>query len=151
MVWGGGVRAAGRSLGPAASVALLFAAAWGVALVAAGFLAPAYESVAASSSGEVVRSTHTLVDVNGLGVVVVLAVPFVVAVLVGAVLALRPRRGALTAAWALTGLLVVLNLLAMMSVGLFVVPATAALVVACSTCRARPRAQVPPTRSAAGT
>lgn len=98
MVWGGKVRVASRGLGPAASVALLLAAVWGLALVVAGFLAPAYESVSTSSSG----------------------------------------------------VLVLLNLLALMSIGLFVVPLTAALVVACSTCRPPPRAKVQATQTAAG-
>jgi hypothetical protein len=38
-------------------------------------------------------------------------------------------------AWAVTGVLGALNLLAMVSIGGFVLPATAALVVATGTCR----------------
>lgn len=51
------------------------------------------------------------------------------------------RHGALPLAWAFTGLLGVLNLVAMLSIGVFVLPVTAALIVACAT--RRPRANAP--------
>lgn len=125
------VKAATR-LGRASSVALLFAVVWGLGLVVAGFLVPAYRSTGMSSSGESAESTSTLVGTNGWGVAVVLAVPLLVTVLVAGALLLRPRPGATVVAWALTGLLAVFNLLAMLTIGVFVVPVTAALVVACA-------------------
>jgi hypothetical protein len=124
-------------LGRVGSVALATAAVYGLLIVLAGFLAPVYRSTSASSSGEVTHGTDTLVGMNGSGVLVVLAVPLLVTVTVGAVLWQRSWRLSLPTAWTLTGLMAVLNVLAMMSVGLFFLPVTVALVVACSTCRPR--------------
>jgi hypothetical protein len=135
------VNSAGTRLGRVASVALMLAAVYGMVLVVAGFLAPFYNSESMSSSGEVTHGSGTLVGVNGLGVVVVLGVPLLATVLVGCALWLRSRRGAVPIAWTLTGLLAVFNLLAMMSIGLFVLPVTAALIVACGTSRLRPKQQ----------
>jgi hypothetical protein len=61
-----------------------------------------------------------------------LAAPLVIALLVAVALRLRHRRGAMLAAWILTGLLGVLNMLAMLTVGVFLLPATACLLVACA-------------------
>src|SRR5262245_23298033 len=97
-----------------------------------------YRTVTESESGEVSRGADTLVVANGLGVVVVLAVPFVVTVLVGCALALRAQRGALPAAWTLTGLLAVLTFLSLPSIGLFIIPITASLAVACATSHPQP-------------
>lgn len=105
---------------------------WGLGLVVAGFLIPAYQSTAMSSSGELTQSTKTLVDMNGPGVVVVLAVPFLTTLLVAGALLVRSRRAALPFAWALTALLAVFNLVGMLTIGVFVLPVTAALVVACT-------------------
>jgi hypothetical protein len=85
-----------------------------------------------SSSGELAQTTKTLVGMNGPGVLVVLAVPFLVTLLVASALLARSRRAALPFAWALTALLAVFNLVGMLTVGVFVLPVTAALVVACS-------------------
>lgn len=122
-------------LGRVGSVALATAAVYGLLIVLAGFLAPVYRSTSASSSGEVTHGTDTLVGVNGPGVLVVLAVPLLVTVTVGAVLWQRSWRLSLPTAWTLTGLMAVLNLLALVSVGVFFLPVTVALVVACSTSR----------------
>jgi hypothetical protein len=122
---------------------LLTAAIWGLVLVVAGFLVPAYRSTSMSSSGEPTQSSETLVGVNGPGVAVVLVGPLLVTVLVGCALLLRGRRGALPVAWVLTALLAVFIVLWMLSIGVFVVPVTAALVVACAS-GSRPRAAVAP-------
>ena len=122
-----------RKPGRTSAVALLGAATWGLGLVVAGFLVPAYRSTEMSSSGELTQSTETLVGVNGPGAVVVLAVPLLVTLLVASALSARSRRAALPCAWALTALLAVFNLVGMLTVGVFVLPVTAALVVACST------------------
>ena len=134
---------ASPGLGRASSVALLGAAIWGLGLVVAGFLVPAYQSTSMSSPGELTQSSETLVGMNGPGVAVVLAVPLLVTVLVGCALLLRGRRGAMPVAWALTALLAVFNVLGMLSIGVFVVPVTAALVVACAS-GSGPRAAVAP-------
>jgi hypothetical protein len=121
-------------LGRVTSVVLLIATVYGAALVIAGFLVPMYESMTVSSSGAVEHGSSTLVDVNGLGVVVILAVPLFVTLAVGCALWQRPRRGAVASAvaWTLSGLLGVFSLLAMLSIGVFVLPITAALIVACA-------------------
>ncbi len=106
-------------------------------LIAAGFIVPVYESTSTSSSGETTNSTDTLVGVNGTGVLVVLAVPLLVTALVGLALWQRSRRLALPVAWTLTGLMALLNLLAMLTIGVFFLPITIALIVACSTSHAR--------------
>lgn len=125
-------------LGRPASVALLIAGVWGLGLVVAGFLVPMYRSMSESTSGRVTYGADTLVGANGSGVVVVLAAPLVVTVLVGCALLLRDHRGALPVGWTLTGLLAVFNLFAMMSIGVFVIPVTVGLVVACAMSRPQP-------------
>ena len=45
------------------------------------------------------------------------------------------RRGAVPVAWMLAGLLAVFNMLAMLSVGVFFLPVSAALIIACATYR----------------
>ncbi len=123
---------ASKRLGRVSSIALVGAAVWGLLLVVAGFLVPAYQSTSMSSSGELTQSTKTLVAMNGPGIVVVLALPLLVTVLVACALLLRARRAAMPVAWALTALLAVFNVLGMLTIGVFVVPVTAALVVACT-------------------
>jgi hypothetical protein len=117
--------------GRPASVALLLAGGWALGLIVAGFVVPMYRTASESTTGEVTHGSDTLVGVNGPGVVVVLAVPFVLTVLVGCALLLRAHRGALLAAWTLTVMLAIFTLLAVMSIGFFMVPVTAALIVAC--------------------
>jgi hypothetical protein len=128
-------------LGWVPAVALLVAAAHGVALVVAAFVAPVYGTDSSSSSGESSQGSDTLVGVNGLSAAAVLAVPLLVTLAVGCALWLRPHRWALPVAWTLTGLLAAGNLLAMLSVGIFVLPLTTALVLACA--RSRPAARPP--------
>jgi len=127
-------------LGRVPAVALLVASAYGVALVVAAFALPVYDSTSSSSSGETSQASDTLVGVNGPGVALVLGVPLVVTIAVAGALWQR-SRGGLPIAWTLTGMLAAGNLLAMLSVGLFVLPVTAALILACV--RSRPRARPP--------
>ena len=124
-------------LGRTPTIALIVAAIYAFVLIAAGFVVPVYESTSTSSSGEVTNSTDTLVGVNGAGVLIVLTVPLLVTALVTLALWQRSRRLALPVAWTLTGLMAVLNLLAMLTIGVFFLPITIALIVACSTSRAR--------------
>jgi hypothetical protein len=131
-------RTAWTGLGRPASVALVIAGVWGLGLVVAGFVVPMYRTIRQSESGEVARGSDTLVGANGLGVVVVLAVPFVVTVLVGWALLLRAHRGGLPVAWTLTGLVAGLTFLSMPSIGLFIIPITVSLVVACASSHPQP-------------
>jgi hypothetical protein len=117
------------------SAAVIYAA----ALVAAGFLAPVYSSTSSSSSGAVTTGSETLVGVNGPGIVVVLCVPLLAAALVAVAVRLRSRRGWVPFAWVVIAVLGAFNLLAMLSIGVFVLPVTLALIVATGTCRSAAR------------
>lgn len=132
-----GVNPAVKRFGRAGSAALLIAACWSAALVVGAFFVPVYQSTGGPSSTAPAGPPGTLVGVNGLGAVALVGVPLAVTLAVGCALALRSRRGAMPLAWTLTGLLAAFNLLAIMSVGIFILPATAALIVACSSCRSR--------------
>ena len=117
----------------AAWVALAGALLWSAALLVAATVAPAYQTVTETDSGTVTHGSATLVGENGAGVLLVMAVPLLVTMLVGWALWRRgARHGAGPIAWTLTGLLACLNLLAMLSVGLFMLPVTACLAVACA-------------------
>jgi hypothetical protein len=133
------VNAAVVRLGRIAPIALLFAAAYNVVLVASGFVAPVYQSsvyTAGSPSGAVTRGSNTLVGENGWGVVVILLAPLLLTTIVGSALWLQWRGAAAVAiAWATTMLLALLNALAMLSIGVFLLPVTAALIGACATGR----------------
>lgn len=133
-----GGRTVTSRLGRVTSIALLGAAAYALLVVVSGFVVPVYESSSGSSSGYPTTGSDTLVGVNGAGVVIVLVIPLIVSLLVGAAL-WQGTRLARAFAWTLTGLMVVLNLLAMLSVGIFFLPITVALIVACSTSHARLR------------
>lgn len=113
-------------------IALVFAALYSAALIAAGFFVPSYSTQSSSSSGEAVQGSTTLVGENGVHVVFVLAIPLLLTLAVGASV-LSGRGWGLLVARILTGLLVVFNVLALMSIGIFVVPVTLALVVVCLT------------------
>ncbi|MFZ0325449.1 MAG: hypothetical protein WAN48_15120 [Actinomycetes bacterium] len=132
----------GSRLSRVGLASLLVAVGYGATLIVAAFLVPTYSSETVSSNGEVRRGSATLIAENGFGAVFVVAIPLLVAIAVGAVLWPRVRRGGLPIAWTLTGLLAVFNLLAMMSIGLFLLPVTLALVVACNGGRAKPNLKV---------
>ena len=109
------------------------ALAWAVAIGVAWLLVPAgtstSTSTAVSSDGTVVTETShpTLLASEGAGVLVPLAVPVVVA---GAAVAAGRSRRARGVRLAAGGLLLAGCLVALLSVGLFYVPAGVALVVA---------------------
>ena len=142
--------AAVTRLGRVASVALVIAAVCGVALVVAGLLLSMYETTTEPSSGEVRHDTATLVAVNGPGVLVVLVVPLLVTLAVGSALWQGARRGAVAVAvaWTFAGLLAAFNVLSMASIGVFFLPVTAALLVACAV--RRPRSEQPRSQSSQG-
>lgn len=107
--------------------------AWALGLVAAALVAPFYSGVAQSDSGATVTTSSTLVDVNGARVLVVVAVPAVLAALVGIALhrvCTRGSRRAERVAWVAIGVLAVLALLGAASIGLLVLPVALLLGVA---------------------
>jgi hypothetical protein len=129
----GGIEQRAGRLGRLERVSLAIAAAWGAGLLAAAAVVPAYSSAGASSSGAVSHGSATLVDVNGWGVLLVVSVPLVATAMVGSALWRRgPRQDTGVLAWAIAGLLAVFNVLALASIGVFVIPATICLFVACA-------------------
>ena len=114
-------------------VSLAIAAAWGAGLLAAAALVPVYASVGVSSSGAVPHGPATLVGVNGWHALLVAGVPLAATAMAGGALWRRgPRPGAGVLAWTIAGLLAVFNALALASIGVFVIPVTVCLVVACA-------------------
>jgi hypothetical protein len=125
-----------------ARLALAAAVLWSLVILVLGFTLPVYGQASTSStidaSGETtttVESTLTLVAANGTSAVVVLLVPLVASVAV-ALLLILGGDVARKVAWVLAILLTVLCVLGLMSIGLFVVPAAVALLVACTSARA---------------
>jgi hypothetical protein len=120
------------------AISLTFALVWSTLLLGGALVLPAYSTASQSASldsstGTMVTEpmttgTETVVGVNGPGVLITVAVPLAVTLLVGAALAARRRR----IGWVLTSVLGFFNLLAMLSIGIFVLPTTLALVVACA-------------------
>jgi hypothetical protein len=115
-------------------IALASALAWAAGLVMAAALVPVYQSSSVSSSGAVVNGSATLVGVNGWGVLLLAGAPLAAALVIWyALWGRRGRQGAGILAWVVTALLIGFNVLAMLSIGVFLIPVTLALVVACST------------------
>jgi hypothetical protein len=109
-------------MGKTRSLALIGAAAWSCALIVGAFVVPAYSSDSSTGTG-----SATLVGENGAGTVIPILIPLVI--VLGASAALwRDHR---SAAWTATGLLAAFNVLALLSIGIFVLPITICLVVAC--------------------
>ena len=138
------LRWSGSRFGRPELISLITALAWAVGLLIAALVVPVYQSstvVAGSSApGSVGSGTATLVGVNGWSALFVASLPLVAAVVTVAALWQRSgRHGAGAIAWAVTGLLACFNVLAILSIGVFVVPVTAALVIACGTHGAKPR------------
>lgn len=105
---------------------------WGLALVAAALLLPAYQGSTASSTGVTSQTSATLVAVNGPRVLVIVALPAVLALIAWWGLHRRCARGdrsGAVMAWAAIAVLAFLSLLAAASIGLFLLP-TAVLLIA---------------------
>lgn len=120
-------------LGLLPGIALLIAVASSLAFLAAGFLVPAYEEVTSTSESPVVSETSTtLVAENGSWMVLLLLFPLLATVVVAIALLGDAHPAAVVVAWSVTGVVAVFNLLAMLTIGIFVVPITIALVVACA-------------------
>jgi hypothetical protein len=123
---------------------------WGVALVVGTATFPAYSgtSVSVACPGcPQVRSelpAQTLIEVNGPSVLIPVGLPLVVAALVA--LVLWSGRPSMVAAWVLITLLWLFTLLAMFSIGTFIVPSALLLTLAAALSRKPgPPAAAPPT------
>src|SRR5690349_8087846 len=106
---------------------------WSVGLLVGALTLPVYERVTVTASGSI-ESSATLVEENGGVVLAIVAIPLVVTA--GVALALRSRyrnhrKGPGVVATVLTGLVLVLCVLGMLTIGVFVLPVAIALVVAC--------------------
>jgi hypothetical protein len=98
---------------------------WSAALVGAAFLLPVYGSSEVSSTGTHSSRSLTLVAVNGLGVLIPAGIPLVISAVVWVALHRKCSRGGSIAgylAWALVAVLALGCLIAVASIGLFVVP-----------------------------
>jgi len=131
-----------KRLGLTTSITLLGATCWSVLLIAGAILFPAYSatgeevpSVGAVTQAPAAQSAVSLTGFNGAGPAAAIALPLLVTLAVGIALWLHSRRGAVPVAWTLAGLLAAFNLILMASVGLFILPVTVALIMACCTCR----------------
>ena len=107
--------------------------AWGVALLPAALLLPAYEGASSSSTGVTTHTSATLVAVNGPWVLGVVALPALLALI--AWFGLHRRCASTTnyggaLAWTAIAALAALSLLAAASIGLYLLPAALLLVVA---------------------
>lgn len=130
----GGVESRGNPFGRVEWMSLAIASVWGTGLLVAAAVVPVYRSVGVSSSGTVSHGSATLAGVNGWGVLLVLGVPLAATVMVGGALWRRGgRQGAGALAWTIAALPAGFNVLALASVGVFIIPVTACLAVACST------------------
>jgi hypothetical protein len=110
---------------------------WGIALVVSAFVLPMYGSSSASAPSRVSvpSAPSTLVQVNGLGVLVPVGLPALIAAVIWFALHRKCSRGSRPSgyiAWALICLLIAFCLVAIASIGLFVVPVAALLAAAAS-------------------
>jgi hypothetical protein len=115
-------------------VALVVAGLWGLGLLVAAVTVPVSSGSTVGASG-VVESSATLVEENGDGVLAIVAIPLVVSLGVALALVHRyqtSRPGPGVVAPVLTGLVLILCLLGMLTIGVFMLPVAISLVVACA-------------------
>lgn len=108
---------------------------WSAALVGAAFLLPMYGSSSTSSSGAQSSGSSTLVAVNGLGVLIPVGVPLIIAALVWVALHHKCSRGGRVGsyvAWACIAVLFAFCVVALFSIGILVVPVVVLLACAAS-------------------
>lgn len=118
---------------PVTTTLMVIASIWAVGLLIVGVVAPSYNSVSSSSTTQF--TSATLVEVNGLRLLVVLALPLLAVGVVA--LALRWRRknkrpGAGVLAWIVAALVGVVSVVGVLTIGPFVAPVAVLLVIACS-------------------
>lgn len=130
--------------GRRASILATCAVVYACVLVPAAFLAPVYHGETASSGGVVTKTSDTLVGVNGAWVAGLACVPLILTLAGWVGLNLRCRRGSRfggALGWTVSGLLCVVAVLGLASVGVFVLPA-ALLFLAAATWTPTPRPSV---------
>jgi len=115
---------------------LLFPAAlWSVGLVVAALLVPVYDTGASQPGRSASSVSTTLVQMNGMSVLIPVGVPLAVVGLVAAALGHRRSRGKQGAgvlAWIFAGLLGLLALFGMLTIGIFVLPVAVVVMVVCA-------------------
>jgi hypothetical protein len=115
----------------------VLAVGWGAALLVAAIVFPAYSSSTASAPSGISApsASATLVQVNGLGVLLPVGLPALIAAVVWFALHRKCSRGSRASgyvAWTLVWLLIAFCLVAIASIGMFVVPVAALLAGATS-------------------
>lgn len=123
---------------------MVLAFSWGVVLVGAALLVPAYSSTTASAPFGVSTSSasSTLVQVNGLGVLIPVAVPALIAAVVWFALHRKCSRGGRASgylAWGLICMLIAFGIVTIASIGVFVIPVAGLLAIAASLTPSHPR------------
>lgn len=112
-------------------IALTIALVWSLAFLVAAATLPFYEGATESPAGVVRHHSATLIEVNGSSVLLIAGIPLLATIVVGLALWQRGSRvGAGPIAWTSTVLLAGFNLLAMLTIGVFILPVTACLVAA---------------------
>ena len=120
-------------------ISLAIAIASGTGLVILALLAPVYQSQSVFSPGTMTNGSATLIGVNGWRAMLVAGAPLAAAAVAGYGLWRRAGRpGAGVLAWTATGLLACFNVLAIATIGVFVIPVTVALFAACAAHGGRP-------------
>ena len=98
---------------------------WSVGLILAALLLGAYSGQTVSSDAGVTLTTRTFVQVNGLGSLVLVAIPAAACLIVGAALWQRHRRQPAwsgPAAWTAVAVLAVEAALGIATIGVFLIP-----------------------------
>jgi hypothetical protein len=105
---------------------------WSLGLVLAGLFARVYSTSSTSDVNGVTLSGSTLVQVNGIRALVLMAVPLVASVVVA--WALRARRAgarrSTLVAWSAVAVVAAETVVGMMSIGVFILPVTVLLALA---------------------
>jgi len=110
---------------------------WSMALIAAGFFVSAYQSSGSTSATYTTSLTRpglTIIQENGDKALIPLSIPLVIVLIVAALMLRRQRRGRVLvgpAAWTGAVLMGILTFLGLFSIGLFILPVTVLLLVAC--------------------
>jgi hypothetical protein len=108
------------------------ALAWSVGLVLVALLLPVYGTSSASESDGVTLTHSTLVEVNGVRALVLMAIPALLTVVV--LCAVRARRAGARwggrVAWTAVGVLAAETLLGILTIGVFILPVVIVLAVA---------------------
>ena len=106
-----------------------------MALLFLAFWPYSYKGTAVSTGGGVVDETSaSLIEQNGMGVLVWLIIPVLLCLVAFLVTLLRIRGGRVIM-WAMTVLLLLFGLVSILSIGAFYLPAALALIIAAATAK----------------